>query len=133
MESSFIGIIAGEDIDMPGDFISKNNIQIYTYNILWEGVLQNRSDIYKKMRQNRDDNQAGSPQTSQPSVGMFKELIESGLKKFDEVFLVTLSSKLSGSFSSAQQAVAMLEKDQQAKVHLVESPSSSVGSAFMVK
>jgi DegV family protein with EDD domain len=66
-------------------------------------------------------------------VGLFKELYETCLKEFNEVFVVVLSSKLSGCFNSATQAVAMLDDDKRGKVHIIESPSTSSGSAFIVQ
>jgi DegV family protein with EDD domain len=130
---SSIGIIAGEDTDLPIDFIKEHNIKIYNFNLIWEGVLQNSSDIYKKMRESLTKKGQGAPYTSQPSVGVLKEIYESSLKEHNELFVVTISSKLSGCYSCALQAVTKLKKEQQSKVHVIESSFFSSGSAFLVQ
>ncbi|MEO6509323.1 MAG: DegV family protein [Patescibacteria group bacterium] len=127
------GIVAGEDIDMPSDYISKHGITQYEFNLSWDGVLKNRKDIYKKMQESLNKPEAGTPRTSQPSAGVLNELFQKELKSYEELFVVTLSSKLSGCYNSAIQAKEMLDEENRSKIHIIESPSSTCGSAFLMR
>ncbi|SFB25753.1 MULTISPECIES: DegV family protein [unclassified Bacillus (in: firmicutes)] len=49
------------------------------------------------------------PKTSQPSVGAFQQLYESLSKDYDQIVSILLSSKLSGTFSSSQQASQLVD------------------------
>lgn len=49
------------------------------------------------------------PKTSQPSVGLFQELYENLGKNYDCIISVLLSSKLSGTVSSSEQAAQLVD------------------------
>lgn len=49
------------------------------------------------------------PKTSQPSIGVFKKLFEKLQKDYDAVVSILLSSKLSGTVSSSQQASQLVD------------------------
>jgi DegV family protein with EDD domain len=132
MKNKMFGILAGEDADLPASFIN-DHIHIYQFPVIWETVLKNKDDIYKKMREYKAKMSDSTPHTSQPSVGYFKELFEKYLTTYSELFVVTVSSKLSGCYNSAVKAVEMLEKNNKSKVHIIESPSTSTDSAFIVR
>ncbi|WP_053363894.1 DegV family protein [Bacillus sp. FJAT-27251] len=50
------------------------------------------------------------PKTSQPSVGAFKTLYEKLFQDYDHVISILVSSKLSGTIDSSQQAAKLLNK-----------------------
>jgi DegV family protein with EDD domain len=57
----------------------------------------------------------------------------SAFKKSTENFVVTISSKLSGSFQSALVAMGMMEEDNQPHtVHVIDSKSASAGQTLVV-
>lgn len=49
------------------------------------------------------------PKTSQPSIGAFQELYEKLSKEYEQIVSVLLSSKLSGTFSSSEQAAQLVD------------------------
>lgn len=49
------------------------------------------------------------PKTSQPSIGAFKDLYEELGEKYDVIFSVHISSKLSGTASSSEQAAQLVD------------------------
>jgi DegV family protein with EDD domain len=49
------------------------------------------------------------PKTSQPSVGAFQDLYEKLSKDYDQIVAVLLSSKLSGTVSSSEQAAKLVD------------------------
>lgn len=57
------------------------------------------------------------PKTSQPSIGAFKDLYEELGKDYDVIFSVHISSKLSGTASSSEQAAQLVD----AKVITIDS------------
>ena len=63
------------------------------------------------------------PTTSQPSAGRFKEVYERLLKDHQEVLSLHISSRLSGTFGSAQQAAAMIDGD---RIRVVDSEFASM-------
>ncbi|MDH4140273.1 MAG: DegV family protein [Coriobacteriia bacterium] len=68
------------------------------------------------------------PTTSQPSVGAFIDAYRSALETASHVVSVNISSKLSGTYSSARRAA----EDLQGKVHVVDSKNLSWGLGLQV-
>lgn len=68
------------------------------------------------------------PTTSQPSVGAFVEVYERALERAHEVVSVHVSSKLSGTISSATKAAEQFE----GRVHIVDSLNLSWGLGLQV-
>jgi DegV family protein with EDD domain len=70
------------------------------------------------------------PTTSQPSAGEFHEVFEELVNAGHEVVVLTISSKLSGTWSSAMAAVEMLPA---APISVVDSLLTSVGMQLMIE
>ena len=68
------------------------------------------------------------PTTSQPSIGLFAEAYERALEVADTVVSVHISSKLSGTISSARQAAEQFA----GRVHVFDSLNLSWGLAWQV-
>ena len=68
------------------------------------------------------------PQTSQPSPALFEDAIQRGLADHDEVLLVLISSKLSGTYQAARLAAQEFEN-----VWLVDSENVAVGEKILVQ
>lgn len=68
------------------------------------------------------------PKSACPSPEAYMEAFEGA----DEVFVVTLSSKLSGSYNSAELAKTLyLEKHPNKKIEIVDSKSASIGQTLI--
>ena len=128
-----IGIIAGEDIDMPADFLKVNKITVYNYNLMWEEIGNERKNLYSNMRKYKGSLEFGVPHTSQPSVGVFKDLYNSALKENETIFVVAISSKLSGSYNAAVQAVELLDSKDRKRVTVLDSYTISCGTALIIR
>lgn len=85
-----------------------------------DGVDISKDSFYEKM-----NNSANLPKTSQPTPQQFYDIYIEELKEGNEVLFISLSSKLSGTFQSAQIAKNMLNDDEQEKVTLVDSQNVS--------
>ena len=61
------------------------------------------------------------PTTSQPSAGEFYDAYVEAFKKYDEIIVILLSSKISGTYSSAVTAASMLEGK---KISIIDSETA---------
>lgn len=69
-----------------------------------------------------------APKTSCPSPGDFMQAFEG---EEDSIFVVTLSSKLSGTFASAVMAKEMFLEQKKKFIHVFDSLSASVGETLV--
>jgi DegV family protein with EDD domain len=67
------------------------------------------------------------PTTAQPSVGAFVETYEA-LSDYDDILVLTLSSEFSGTYDSASQAAAMVDRP----VHVLDTRSAEMGSGLIL-
>ncbi len=67
------------------------------------------------------------PTTSQPPIGAFVEAYES-LDAYDEVLVLTLSSKLSGTYESALSAAGMVDRP----VEVIDTKTAEMGSGLIL-
>lgn len=67
------------------------------------------------------------PKTSQPPAGAFVEAYES-LHAYDDVLVLTISSKLSGTYDSAVTAAGMVDR----QVEVVDTKSAEMGSGLIL-
>lgn len=69
-----------------------------------------------------------APTTACPAPGEYAE----AMRRYDECFVVTLSSRLSGSYNSAEVArTVVLEESPEKKIHVVDSRSASSGEVSL--
>jgi DegV family protein with EDD domain len=67
------------------------------------------------------------PTTAQPSPGAFVEAYET-LSDYDDILVLTLSSKFSGTYDSALQAAGMVDMP----VHVLDAKSAEMGSGLIL-
>ena len=67
------------------------------------------------------------PTTSQPSTGAFVEAYES-LHSYDDVLVLTLSGKLSGTYESALSAAGMVDRS----VEVIDTKTAEMGSGLIL-
>ncbi|CEG27570.1 DegV family protein [Bacillus sp. B-jedd] len=68
-----------------------------------DGIDLTAEELYAKLKELKTP-----PKTSQPSVGAFQQLYEKLAEDYDQVISVLLSSKLSGTVSSSEQAAQLV-------------------------
>jgi DegV family protein with EDD domain len=73
---------------------------------------------------------AAFPTTTQPSPGDFMEVFEKLAKETDEILVITLSSKLSGTYQSALQAKQMTEGT--CRIEVIDSQTVIMGLGLIV-
>lgn len=109
----------------------EKNIEMIPLNVIFgdesylEEVDITAEQFYEKMRGAEE-----LPKTSQPAVGEFVELYERlADEQYTDIIVITLSSKISGTFQAAQTAATMVEN---VNVHVFDSEISSSPQAYFV-
>jgi DegV family protein with EDD domain len=90
-----------------------------------EGVEMSHAAFYERLEKAPE-----LPTTSQPSMGDFKKVFEGLAAAGHEMITLTISEKLSGTYSSAISAKEMLPE---AKISVIDSRSTSVGLHLLVE
>ena len=89
-----------------------------------DGVTMSRKEFYEHLQVCKE-----LPATSQPSPELFAEAYEAVLNAGDEVIVITISSKLSGTFQSAN--IAAMDFDN--GVYVVDSENACIGAGVLAE
>ncbi len=126
-----VQIITDSTSYLPADVIEKYNIRIIPLNVHFEGEVFKEGTRYSnKEYYDKLKNSSVFPSTSQPSSGEFLEIFEE-LDSEQDALVILLSSKISGTFQSANMARAMLT-GKNVNLHLIDSEFSGMGLGFQV-
>jgi DegV family protein with EDD domain len=123
-------IVTDSSTFLPQKFLETYPIKIVPVSLIWAGeVLRDGVDIrpqefYTRLRSARE-----LPTTSQPSPNAFREEFENLLSQGYEVLGVFLSSKLSGTFTSAEQALKRLPPKA---ITIIDSLTCSMGAGWPI-
>jgi DegV family protein with EDD domain len=126
-----IKIVTDSTAYLPQDVIQKYDIRVVPLYVHFgreafkEGVELSTPEFYARLK-----DAAELPTTSQPSVGQFYEVFEELTRAGHEIVTLTISHKLSGTYSSAIAAQQMLPG---AGISVIDSLSTSVGLQLMVE
>ena len=128
-----IHIITDSMSDIKQDEASALQIQVLPLYIHFEeetfedNVTINTETFYQRLREAQK-----LPKTSQVIPDAFFNAYQKALASGSDALVITGSSELSGTHQSAVIAKDMLSKDDQDKVHLIDSRSASLGEAMLV-
>jgi len=123
-------IVTDSTSDLPESLAQELNITVVPLKVLFgeemyrDGVDLSKSDFYKKMAEHKQ-----LPTTAQINPGEFLEVFQNILAEQDEIIGIFISSKLSGTYSSA---VVAREQLGETRIHLVDSESTTFGLALLV-
>lgn len=117
---------AGLGLQYPVEFVPLN-IHIGE-EVYLDGVNLSKEDFYVKMAASPE-----LPKTSQPSPQMFHDLFKKLISEGNEVICLSLSSGVSGTFQSTLIARDMLEEEEQAHLHLIDTQQLSVTILLTLK
>lgn len=125
-----IKIITDSTCDLPDYLVKELGIIIVPLKVLFgeetyrDGIDLTPAAFYQKLSQHKV-----LPTTAQVNPGEFIEDFSKYINQGDEVIGIFISSKLSGTYSSAVMAQEELGKD---RIHLVDSESASFGLGMFV-
>ncbi len=128
------GLIIGDSSALPPELIQKYGItEIVPFIVDWpEQKDISKDNIYKKMKDAKEQGIKTTPKTSQPAVGTFKKAYDNLLAQDKDVLCLTLSSKLSGAFNSAIQAKKLFDEETQKRIFILDTLNVDVGEALLV-
>lgn len=126
-----IRIITDSTAYLPEAVLKREEIQVVPLNVMMQGKpyregidLSNR-ECYQAMR-----TQPIFPTTSQPSAGDFLDVYNT-LAPGDEALVIVISSRLSGTWHSAELAQGLLDRTD-VTIHVIDSWSSTIGLALQI-
>ena len=126
-------IMIDDAADLPADLAEQENIYIVPVNIMFgteefrSGPQMTKPMFYEKVKSVGDHN---FPKTSQPTPYQFLEAFEEVIAAGDtEIYCVTVSKKLSGTYASA--IAARDEIGERATIHIFDSYGASAAQGFM--
>ncbi|MCY6485147.1 DegV family protein [Clostridium aestuarii] len=128
-----VKIITDSTSYIPKELIEKYDISVISLSIAIENdtfreVDMNNEEFYKKM-----DKSDTIPISSQPSVDEIYKVFEKHVKENNDIVGIFISSKMSGTFSTACLVKNMiLENYPESKIEILDSKSASMQLAFAV-
>jgi DegV family protein with EDD domain len=112
-----VRVVTDSMADLPLDIIKELNITVIPVNVLFgtesfrDGVDLTTEQFYTRLVASKN-----LPTTAVPSLGTFIETYENLGKETDEILVVTISHKLSGTFETASRAAEMVKSKKRIKV-----------------
>jgi DegV family protein with EDD domain len=120
-----IKIVTDSTSDIPKSMAEKYGIEVVPLNIHFgDSVYKDGIDLTTEEFFDKLINGPHFPSTSQPSIGEFVETYERIAETGDEIISVHISSKLSGTYNSAEQASKQLQG--KINVHLVDTQQVTI-------
>ncbi|HOS88082.1 MAG TPA: DegV family protein [Candidatus Pacearchaeota archaeon] len=126
-----IGLVSDDMGDLPEDLINNNNISIVPFKIDYGNLAQFPGDVYQKIRAAEKEGIASLIKTSQPSINDFLKVFREKLEYYEKILCFTFSSKLSGAYNSALQAVKFLPAEAQKQVYVFDTLAGSASKGLM--
>ncbi len=127
-----LGLIVDEVADLPKEFLEKYEITEVPFTTRFpEGeVITSKEEIYSKMR-NVLKTGRPLPTTSAPSFKVFLSSYKMALEKFEKILIITVSSKLSGTYSSARIARSIFKKPTKLNIYVFDCNTAEVGEGLV--
>jgi DegV family protein with EDD domain len=114
------------------DILDKYGIIALTPSLNWpEGEGLEGNNIFQKMRSAVEKGINSTPKTSQPPMGVFKKAYEEALSKSENAIVITISSKISGTYNSAIQTRKMFSEEMQKRIHIIDSNNIDAAESLL--
>jgi hypothetical protein len=126
------GLVVDSACDLPEGAEEDFGILTVPFLVFVDGVEhRDRVDLPKTEFYEKLADLSVSMSTSQPPPAAYLEAYRRGLELYDDLVVLTLSSRLSGSHGSAVNAVRLLPEEQRARVTVVDSRTLSTGLGLL--
>lgn len=117
--------------DITGDLIKQLGITVVPLYVRFgEDVYRDRVDITSEDFYRRLMNEPKLPSTTQPTPNDFAEVYRNLAQETDEILVITVSSKLSGTYQSAMQAKDYIKN--KCRIEIVDSQNVAMGQGLIV-
>lgn len=128
-----LGLVVDEVADLPEDFLKKNDILEVPFSTRFPDgeIIVSKEEIYGRMEQAL---KAGKPlpTTSAPSFQEFFSAFERVFEKFEKILVITISSKLSGTYSSARIARSIYKKPEKLNIYVFDCNTAEAAEGLAV-
>ena len=128
-----IKIVTDSTSYIADEYIKKYDIKLVSLNVIINGVSSREIDIENEVFYEEIKNSKEIPKSSQPipeeMLNTFREIVEDG----DSIVGIFLSSKMSGTYSSANMIKDMILEDYpDAEIHILDSKTNCMKMGFAV-
>ena len=128
-----LGLIIDEVADLPKDYREKYDIIEVAFTTRFPDtgeIITSKEEIYPKMREalKRD---RPLPTTSAPSFKEFLSAYQQAFQKFEKILVITVSSKLSGVYSSARIARSTYKKPEKLYIYVFDCFTAEVAEGLI--
>ncbi len=126
-----LGIVVDSASDLPIDIAQEHDIYIVPLTVFIdgtsykEGIDITREEITQMILEGKHE-----VKTSQPAPNDFKKAVERAFEKYKNVLVITISSKLSGTFGAAQLAQKTF-REKQDNIFVFDSRMASLGETLL--
>ncbi len=125
---SKVAIVTDSSAYLPEEFVKQYDIHVVPLQLIWAGeTFRDGVDIQPVEFYTRLQSTSVMPTTSQPSAAEFITVFEKLHNQGAEILAMLISSKLSGTIASAEQAKQMLPD---ARIEIVDSQCASTELSF---
>jgi DegV family protein with EDD domain len=129
---SKIALVTDSTTYMPPELVKKYNISVAPQVLIWgDQTYKDGVDIESREFFTRLKSAKVMPSTSQVAVVSFQEIFQDLVEKDFDVLALLVSSKLSGTIQSAEQARDLMSSARE-KIHIVDSQSVAMALGFQV-
>lgn len=130
-----IGIVVDEGASLSPTYAKKHGICVVPFQFQWDMHPNIRSDsLYSTMRSvDRKNTSFPLPHTSQPSPHTFLQSFRRELQDHDSVLCILTSSRVSGTFNSAQHARNLLSPLERERVIIPDFRQALAGQSLLVR
>ena len=116
--------LTARDLDIPGVFVVPMGITFADGTSTEDDGTMTKDEFFARLAED-----SKLPRTSQPSPATYIQLFEDAAAAGDEVIVITIAQKLSGTFQCAGLAAA----ETDAKVYVIDSETATQGEAIIVR
>ena len=128
-----IGIVTEDLAALLPKILERYQIELVDVILDWPEVTEIPGEnIFKKMREAEKLGIKTSPKTSQASPKSYFDAYQKQFQRFDKVFCLAITSKLSGSYNSAVQGREMLAENEKEKVYVLDSLHAAASQALLI-
>ena len=130
MKTTRTVIVTDSSAHIPPAIVAELGIVVIPLWLLWgDECLRDEVDIHSEVFYQRLRNSNSLPTTSQPSPQEFKTLFQKLSEKYDSIVAILVSSKISGTITSAQIAASELPVID---IHVVDTLTCAMGLGMIV-
>jgi DegV family protein with EDD domain len=117
--------------DITGDLVTQLGVTVVPLYVRFgEEVYRDRVDITSEDFYRRLINEPKLPSTTQPTPNDFADVFQKLVKETDEILVIVVSSKLSGTYQSAMQAKDYIT--DKCRIEVVDSLTVAMGQGLIV-